>query len=95
MKVFILSAYRETKDNFAFQNVKKSSIYDSFKKYILVEKPEDADFIIFVEHHPWDDPYFFKVLRHPIYKLYRNKCYLYHDSDYNISLIPTISRTNF
>lgn len=91
MKVFILSAYKETQSNFAFQNVKKSSFYDSFKNYVLVEDPKDADLIIFVEHHPWDDPYFFKVLRHPIYKLYRNKCYLYHDSDYNIALIPTIS----
>lgn len=91
MKVFILSAYKETQSNFAFLNVKKSSLYDSFKNYVLVEDPADADFIIFVEHHPWDDPYFFKVLKHPIYKLYRNKCYLYHDSDYSIALIPTIS----
>jgi len=91
MKVFILSAYEETQSNFAFQNVKKSSVHDPFKKYILVEDPSNADFIIFVEHHPWDDPYFFNVLKHPIYKLYRNKCYLYHDSDYNIALIPTIS----
>jgi hypothetical protein len=91
MKVFILSAYTESHINFAFQNVKKSSTYDSFKKYVLVENPEDADFIIFVEHHPPVDPYFFEVLKHPIYKLYSNKCYLYHDSDYNISLIPTIS----
>ena len=61
MKVFILSAYKESHNNFAFQNVKKSSSYDSFKNYVLVENPQDADFIIFVEHHPWDDPYFFNV----------------------------------
>ena len=91
MKVFILSAYKESENNFAFQNVKRSSLYDSFKNYVLVDNPKDSDFIIFVEHHPFDDPYFFNVLKHPIYKLYKNKCYLYHDSDYNIALIPTIS----
>jgi hypothetical protein len=91
MKVYILSAYEENLYNFASQNLRKSSLYDSFKNYVLEENPEHADFIIFVEHHPGDDPYFFEVLKHPIYKKYSNKCYLYHDSDYNIALIPTIS----
>ncbi|MBK0368802.1 exostosin domain-containing protein [Flavobacterium agrisoli] len=91
MKVYILSAYNESKENFAFQNLKKSSLYDPFKKYVLVDNPRIADLVIFVEHHPGNDPYFFEVLKHPTYKLYKNKCYLYHDHDKNLTLIPTIS----
>lgn len=91
MKVYILSAYHESQHNFAFQNIKKSSLYDSFKNYVLEENPKEADLIIFVEHHPGEDPYFFEVLRHPLYKLYKEKCYLYHDNDNHITLLPTIS----
>jgi hypothetical protein len=99
MKIHILSAYNEHKDNFAFQNIKESSLFDPFKKYVLEDNPEVADIIIFVEHHPGHDPYFFQVLKHPLYKLYRDKCYLYHDNDFHLTLIPTISpsvcRTTF
>lgn len=91
MKIFILSAYPEHNQNFAFQNIKKSSLCDSFKKYVLEDNPKIADLIIFVEHHYGDDPYFFQVLKNPIYKLYKNKCYLYHDADNHLALIPTIS----
>ena len=91
MKVFILSAYKASHLNFAFQNIRKSSTYDPFKKYFLVDNPEIADLIIFVEHHIGEDPYFFDVLKHPIYKLYKNKCYLYHDADKQLTFIPTIS----
>lgn len=91
MKVYILSAYAESEDNFAFQNLKKSSLYDPYKKHTLVDKPELADLIIFVEHHPGTDPYFFKVLKNPIYRKYKKKCYLYHDCDEHLTLIPTIS----
>lgn len=91
MKIFILTAYPEHKQNFAFQNIKKSSSCDPFKKYELADNPEVADIIIFVEHHPGHDPYFFQVLKHPLYKKYKKKCYLYHDNDINLTFIPTIS----
>lgn len=91
MKVYILSAYDESQSNFAFQNLKKSSLYDPFKKYVLADNPKSADLIIFVEHHPGSDPYFFEVLKHPVYKQYKKKCYLYHDNDEHLTLMPTIS----
>lgn len=91
MKVFILSAYTESDLNIASQNIRKSITYDSFKKYALADNPDIADLIIFVEHHIGKDPYFFQVLKHPIYRLYKNKCYLYHDTDIHLTFIPTIS----
>jgi hypothetical protein len=91
MKIYILSAYEENSSNFAFKIIQKTSKIDTFKKYKLENNPQLADIIIFVEHHPGFDPYFFNVLKHPIYKRYKNKCYLYHDNDQHISIIPTIS----
>ena len=91
MKINILSAYNDEQNNFALQNLKKSSLYDPFKKYFLEEDPKVADIIIFVEHHPSSDPYFFKVLKNPIYKEYKKKCYLYHDNDLSLTFLPTIS----
>lgn len=91
MKIFILSAYPDHEQNFAYQNIRKSSLYDSYKEYELVDNPKVADLIIFVEHHPGSDPYFFQVLKHPVYKQYKNKCYLYHDNDLHLTFIPTIS----
>ena len=91
MKIHILSAYNESNKNFAFKNIRKSSTIDTFKKYKLEKDPQLADIIIFVEHHPGSDPYFFKVLKHPVFKRYKNKCYLYHDNDRHLTLIPTIS----
>lgn len=99
MKIFILSAYPEHEQNFAFQNIKKSSLFDPFKRHALVDDPKVADLIVFVEHHPGNDPYFFQVLKHPLYKQFKNKCYLYHDNDLHLTFIPTISpsvcRTTF
>lgn len=91
MKIYILTAFPEINNNFAFQNLMKSSLYDPFKKYLLEEDPKVADIIIFVEHHYGKDPYFFQILKHPIYKLYKGKCYLYHDNDRHLTFIPTIS----
>lgn len=91
MKIFILTAFPVNEENFAFQNIKKSSLSDPYKRYKLVDNPEIADIIIFVEHHPANDPYFFQVLKHPLYKKYKKKCYLYHDNDIHLTFLPTIS----
>jgi hypothetical protein len=99
MKIHVLSAYNEHEGNFAFHNIKQSSLLDPFKEYVLEDNPKVADIIIFIEHHPGSDPYFFQVLKHPVYKRHKHKCYLYHDNDHHLTLMPTISpsvcRTTF
>ena len=62
-----------------------------FKVHELVDNPEEADIIIFAEHRPDADPYFFGVLKNDIYKKYKSKCYLYHDHDNTVALIPHIT----
>ncbi|MGK7394472.1 MAG: exostosin domain-containing protein [Candidatus Cyclobacteriaceae bacterium M3_2C_046] len=91
MKIYIISAYPyDPETNFAASWLKESAANDPFKLHTVTEYPEEADIILFTEHHPQRDPYFFKVLNHSLYKKYKKKCYLYHDSDYVVPLIPGI-----
>lgn len=53
--------------------------------------PKAADAIIFVENHPDEDPYFLRVIHHPLVKAFPPKCVLYHDADISVTPIRTIS----
>ena len=91
MKVYLTSAYSyHYKNNFAAKWLSESAIADPYKIHTLTNNPEEADIILFVEHHPGDDPYFFKVLNSKIFRKFKEKCYLYHDCDWVIPLIPGI-----
>ena len=92
MKVFITSAYpSHPLNNFTPAYLVESAEADPFKCHQIVQDPRAADIIIFTEHHPLHDPYFFAVLQHDIYRQYRQKCYLYHDNYATIPLIPTVT----
>jgi hypothetical protein len=90
MKVFFSSGYPyDPHLNCTTTYLQESAKHDPFQKHLLVDNPEDADIIIFAEHHP--DDYFFSVLKSAIFKKYKKKCYLYHDHDDSVTVIPTIS----
>tara|TARA_R110002096_G_scaffold68159_5_gene164779 strand:+ start:11293 stop:12276 length:984 start_codon:yes stop_codon:yes gene_type:complete len=92
MKVFITSAYPYHEiDNFAVVWLKESQHQDTFKEHKIVDDPENADLILFAEHHPGNDPYFFKVLKHPLVKKYRHRVVLYTDTDSPLPILPTLS----
>ena len=91
MNVYLLSAYTKNRANYASTLMVNSSQNDVFKVHKVVDNLDLADIIIFVEHHPGHDPYFFEVIENSVYKKYKNKCYLYHDNDIDLTLLPTIS----
>lgn len=92
MKVFITSAYGYHKtDNFAVEWLKESALEDPFKVHEVVDKVEAADIVLFAEHHPPLDPYFFKVLKNPLFKKYKDKVVLYTDTDTPVIILPTIT----
>ena len=90
MKIFLTSAYpyHETL-NFGPQWLKAHADAESLT--LLTEDPARADCILFVENHPDQDPYFFRVLRSPLYRQHKRKCVLYHDADQSVTSLPTIS----
>jgi len=90
-KVYVLSAYPESAGNFAASEVRRYLHNDTaFSEFVPVPKPDQADVIFFVEHHPSSDPLYLKVYSHPVFRSYSSKCVLYHDSDYAFPVIPGI-----
>lgn len=91
MKIFLTTAYPfHSERNFAVKWLSESAKLDPYKKHVLVKDPSEAEIVLFVEHHPGEDPYFFKVFSSEIFKRFRQKCLLYHDCDWAIPLIPGI-----
>jgi hypothetical protein len=70
MKVFFTSGYPyDPQLNCTTTYLQESSKNDPFQKHLLADNPEEADIIIFAEHHPED--YFFSVLKSDIFKRYK------------------------
>jgi hypothetical protein len=96
MKVHILSYSHENK---AASWLKESSRQDPFGKHLHVEDPQDADIVLFTESHPANDPYLLGVLRHPVYRRYAKKCFLYADTDFSLPIIrglyPSILKQDY
>lgn len=91
MKIYLTSAYPlNEKKNFAVNWLRESADNDPYKIHSIADDPKKADIILFVEHHPGNDPYFFKVLKSSIFRKHKDKCYLYHDCDWAIPIIPGI-----
>lgn len=57
----------------------------------LCDDPEEADLILFAEVFDGLDPYFFNIVRHPVFRRFPNKCVLYHINDTTETLCRTIS----
>ncbi len=57
----------------------------------LTTDPADADLILFAEVYEGLDPYFFEVVRHPVFLRFPDKCVLYHINDTTETLCRTVS----
>ncbi len=91
MKIFLTTAYPfSDTENFATKWLKESALLDPYKKHELRNSPNEADVILFAEHHPPYDPYFFEVLATPIYKQFKSKCFIYHDNPKVLPLLPGV-----
>ncbi|CAN5773673.1 hypothetical protein BH11VER1_BH11VER1_10780 [soil metagenome] len=88
MKVHLLSAYSHPTSDYVPRWLYEHSSPGSHE---LVSEASQADLIVFAETYSGLDPYFFDVIRHPIYQKYPDKCVLYHISDTPQTLCRTIS----
>jgi hypothetical protein len=59
--------------------------------HVLTPDPAEADLILFAETYDGLDPYFFEVVRHPVFRRFPDKCVLYHINDTAHTLCRTIS----
>lgn len=89
-KIHLLSAYPYSPtENFGPEWLLKHCREED--RALYEPNPAKADAILFVENHPARDPYFLKVLSHPTFKRYRQRCVLYHDDDHSVTFLKTIS----
>lgn len=91
MNLYLTSAYPfNSSQNFAVSWLKESAESDPYGKHFISDDPERADAILFTEHHPPGDPYFFQILKNDLYKKYPHKSILYTDVDKPLPLLPSI-----
>jgi Exostosin family len=63
---------------------------DRFGVHQVVEAPAAADLVLFVETSSGAGHYFERVLRHPVYRRYREKSYLFCSTDRLVPLLPGV-----
>lgn len=88
-RVYLLSAYPFDAANFGRSWLLEHS--QPLEGYEIVDDPESADIILFVEAHPGWDPYYFQVKSHQVFKRYRDKCIVYHDADLCVNTMRVIT----
>jgi hypothetical protein len=74
-------------DRGAYTRLKESALLGQ-TSHTLVERPEEADIILFAELTPGNLAV--RVRRHPFVKAYREKCFLYNTADLMIPFLPGI-----
>jgi Exostosin family len=63
---------------------------DRFGAHSAVADPDGADLILFVETSAGAGAYFERVVRHPLYRRSRERCYLFCSSDRIVPVLPGI-----
>ena len=97
MQAYLLSAFpgRPT----ALLWLRESAEQDPFGQHRLVDDPDQADVILFVENHAHGDPYCLSVRRHPVYRRFSKKCFIYHDDDHAVAVLrgiyPSIRKRDY
>src|SRR4029453_4203309 len=72
------------------EHLRQSARADRFRVHHLAETPEEADLIIFVEVSSAAGHYFERVRRHPIYRFFHGKSYLFSSTDRIVPFLPGI-----
>ena len=85
MKILATSAYKTHDLLDAFIEMAAN---DKFDKHSLCTSAEEADIIVFVENTHFDDYLYSKVRQHPLVQQYREKTFMYNETDKPWSALP-------
>lgn len=86
MRIHALSAYPEPQNLAAFRAL---AARDRFRVHQLVERPEDADLVVFVEQgHEGGDRLFRRLRAHPLVRSRREDCFLLNPQDQPFPVLP-------
>lgn len=89
-RIHLLTAYPEndSRGRIGYLSFKENALADRMKVHQLVENPEEADIILFVEVDV--GRFSEKVLRHPCLKRFREKCFILSSDWRVIPFVPGI-----
>jgi hypothetical protein len=90
--VLLLSAAPGDDDNYnrgAYVRLKRSAEQGTFHDHCLTNEPAAADLILFAELKG-AGPYFESVRRHPFYREFREKCFLFCANAFVIPFLPGV-----
>jgi Exostosin family len=97
MQAYLLSAYPGTPTTLLW--LRESAEEDPFGRHRLVDDADQADVILFAENHEHGDPYCLSVRRHPVYRRFPEKCFVYHDDDNAVAVLrgiyPSIRKRDY
>jgi hypothetical protein len=99
MQAYLLSAYPVTPTTLLW--LQESAEQDPFGQHHLVDDADQADVILFAENHPYchGNPYCLSVRRHPVYRRFPEKCFVYHDDDSAVAVLrgiyPSIRKRDY
>jgi hypothetical protein len=93
--VLLLSAAPEDRTRFPhgyeeLDKLRELASRDRFGIHGLTDEPAEAEVILFVESTANAGPYFERVRRHPVYRRWRSKCFLFSSTDRVVPLLPGI-----
>ncbi len=92
---YLLSAAPNDPDRYpkAFldlEGMRESAWADRFGVHQVIEDPEKADLIIFIETDGGAGHYFHRVKGHPLYRQFRQKCFLFAAGDKIVPFLPGV-----
>jgi hypothetical protein len=91
-RVFLLSAAAGDREDggLDLRQMRELANRDRFGVHTVVERPEDAELILFVETSTAAGPYFEDVLAHPVYRANRERSYLFSSTDWIVPVLPGV-----
>lgn len=91
MKIKVLTAFPDVIwGTHALEWICRAASSDVHGVHSLVDDPEVADVILFIEGHPGMDMFMEEVVWHPLRRRFPEKTFLYHDWDYAFPLMQGI-----
>jgi hypothetical protein len=85
-RVLLTTAY---KPDLALKTLSRSAANDRIGRHTLTDDPSAADVILFVENaHYVDDPYYKRLRWHPFVRKFREKTFMYNETDRPWCVLP-------
>jgi hypothetical protein len=85
-RILLTTAYEPDR---ALEAMRSAAAIDRIGRHMLTNDPEDADLILFVENaHYRDDFYYRSLRRHPLLRAFREKAFMYNETDRPWCVVP-------